>query len=310
MSLKIRALRPDDAADTEGFARIRRVCVPAMLSTSASVAHAVAHAHPDSHYRQLVAETGDGELIGTAQVGVAHDSPTPGQGYANVYVHPEHTGRGAGSGLLRTAEEYLAGHGVTEVYCWAMDGERNLAWAASRGYVASRSAHFLSLDLTDPLPPLGVAPEGVELRSAATFSDDPRPLFALDAETVADEPSDIGAELDDYEHWLTHTWRDPLFNAELTTVALVDGRPAAFTLARTDGDGRYSTGMTGTARAFRGRGLAKLAKNDSLHRARAAGCTVAYTGNDAGNEPMLAINRWFGYKIEATEVRHVRTLGS
>ena len=66
--------------------------------------------------------------------------------------------------------------------------------------------------------------------------------------------------------------------------------------------------MTGTARAHRGRGLAKLAKNDSLHRARAAGYTEAFTGNDAGNEPMIAINKWFGYELCGTEVRYVRAL--
>jgi hypothetical protein len=80
-------------------------------------------------------------------------------------------------------------------------------------------------------------------------------------------------------------------------------------MARTDGGVRYGTVMTGTARAFRGRGLAKIAKNHSLHRARAAGHTEAFTGNDAGNDPMIAINKWFGYEICATEVRHVRELG-
>src|SRR2546426_4620503 len=39
-------------------------------------------------------------------------------------------------------------------------------------------------------------------------------------------------------------------------------------------------------------------KNASLHRARAAGYTVALTGNDSENEPMLAINKWFGYRSE------------
>ncbi|CAM5418874.1 GNAT superfamily N-acetyltransferase OS=Streptomyces violarus OX=67380 GN=FHS41_006449 PE=4 SV=1 [Streptomyces violarus] len=67
--------------------------------------------------------------------------------------------------------------------------------------------------------------------------------------------------------------------------------------------------MTGTVRDQRGRGLAKLAKNDSLHRARAAGYTEAFTGNDTGNEPMIAINKWFGYEICAKEVRYVRELG-
>ncbi len=83
---------------------------------------------------------------------------------------------------------------------------------------------------------------------------------------------------------------------------------ASFSAAHTDGRARYATAMTGTRRAFRGRGLAKLAKTDALHRARAAGCTDAYTENDAGNDPMLAINAWFGYSICATEIHHVRSL--
>lgn len=101
----------------------------------------------------------------------------------------------------------------------------------------------------------------------------------------------------------------PALDHHLTSVAVVDGEVAAFSAAECDGAGRYWSGMTGTRRAYRGRGLAKLAKNDSLHRARAAGYTDAYTGNDAENGPMLAINRWFGYEICATEVRHVRRIG-
>ncbi|MVO89602.1 GNAT family N-acetyltransferase [Streptomyces sp. p1417] len=305
----VRALRPTDPADAAAFAAIRRACVPAMLATSASVAFDAAHSHPDAHYLQLVAQA-HGELVGTAQIGIAYDSPEPGQGFANVYVHPERRGRGAGSLLVRTAEEHLAARGATTLYSWVLDAPENLAFAVRHGYRASRSAHFLRLDLAaGELPPPQPLPDGVELRTGADFEADPRPLFDLDAETVADEPSDVAAEFTDYEHWLAETWAHPLVSRELTTVVLVEGRPAAFSLARTDGASRYASGMTGTARAHRGRGLAKLAKNDSLHRARAAGCTEAFTGNDAGNGPMLAINKWFGYEICDTEVRHVRTLG-
>ncbi|MGW2229338.1 N-acetyltransferase family protein [Streptomyces formicae] len=309
MTVIVRTLSPDLPGDTAGFAAVRRAAVPAMLATPESVAFDRAHAHPDSGYRQLIAEVDD-EIIGTAQVGLAYDSPTPGQGYANVYVHPDRRGAGAGTLLLRTAEEYLAGEGTTTVYSWVMDDPANLAFADRHGYRASRSAHFLRLDLAHgTLPPRQEPPAGVELVSGSVFADDARPLFDLDAETVADEPGDIAAEFTDYAHWLAETWHHPLVSRELTTVALVEGRPAAFSLARTDGVGRYASGMTGTARAHRGKGLAKLAKNDSLHRAREAGCTEAFTGNDAGNEPMLAINEWFGYEICGTEVRHVRDLG-
>ncbi|MGW1957371.1 GNAT family N-acetyltransferase [Streptomyces sp. NPDC001920] len=310
MTVSVRDLRPEVPGDAEGFVAVRRRALPYLPLTPQAVVHGVTRARPDAHARPLVAEE-DGEIIGTAQVGVAHDSPEPGQGFVNVYVHPERLRRGAGSLLLRVAEEHLAAVGATKLFVWALDEPANRAFAERRGYRTSRSAHFLRLDLAHgTLPPLPDSlPAGVELRTAADFVDDPRPLFELDAEVTSDEPGDVEARFTDYEAWLQETWHDPMNNLDLTSVVLVDGRPAAFSAARTDGTGRYGTGMTGTARAFRGRGLAKLAKNDSLHRARAAGCTEAFTGNDTGNDPMLAINKWFGYEICATEVRCVRELG-
>ncbi|MFJ7296289.1 GNAT family N-acetyltransferase [Streptomyces collinus] len=309
MTMIVRDLRPDVRADAEGFSETRRLALPYMLSTPESVVHTLTHAHPDAHFGQLVAEE-DGEIIGTAQISVAHESPEPGQGSANIYVRPGHTGRGAGSLLLRTAEERLGRLGVTKLFTWVLDEPDNRAFAERHGFRASRSAWFLRLDLAaGSLPPRQDPPAGVELRTAADFADDPRPVFELDAEASSDEPSDIDVDLTDYEAWIEETWKQPLLDRDLTTIAVVDGRLAAFSAAYTDGGSRYATAMTGTARAFRGRGLAKLAKNDSLHRARAAGYTEAFTGNDTGNEPMIAINKWFGYETCAKEIRYVRELG-
>ncbi|MEU8987558.1 GNAT family N-acetyltransferase [Streptomyces sp. NPDC048558] len=309
MTVSVRDLRPEVRADVEGFVGVWHRALPYLVVTPEAVVHGATRAHPDAHARPLLAEE-NGEIIGTAQVGIAHDSPEPGQGFVNVYVHPECTRRGAGALLLRTAEEHLAAVGATTLFAWVLDEPDNRAFAERHGYRASRCAHFLRLDLANgTLPPLQALPPGVELRTAADFADDPRPLFELDAETTLDEPGDVDTEFTDYEAWLEETWRHPLNSHELTSVVLVDGRPAAFSAARTDGATRYGTTMTGSARAFRGRGLAKLAKNDSLHRARAAGYKEAFTGNDTGNGPMLAINKWFGYEVCATEVRHVRELG-
>ncbi|MFI6336421.1 GNAT family N-acetyltransferase [Streptomyces sp. NPDC050535] len=308
MTVIVRDVRPHDRRDAEGFARVRTLALPFMLHTPESVGYDVTHANPEAHYRPLLAER-DGELIGTAQVGIVHDSPDPGQGYLNVYVAPDRLRQGAGSLLVRAAEEHLTALGATKLFAWVLDSPGNRAFAEKYGYRASRSAHFLRLDLAaGALPPRQPLPPDVELRTGADYATDPRPLFDLDAETMADEPSDVAQEFTDFEAWLRETWNHPLFSAELTSVAVVDGRPAAFSLARTNGGTSYSTMMTGTARAHRGRGLAKLAKTDSLHRARAAGFTEAFTGNDSGNGPMIAINRWLGYEICATEVRHVREL--
>ncbi|OIJ64152.1 GNAT family N-acetyltransferase [Streptomyces mangrovisoli] len=310
MTVIVRDLRSTDRSEVEGFARVRHLALPYILWTADAVLHRLARSHPDARFRSLVAEE-DGEVIGTAQVQLANDSPDPGQGMLNIYVHPERTRRGAGALLVRAAEEHLRAHGATRLFSWVLDAPGNRAFAERHGYAAGRSAHFLRLDLAGgTLPPRSSPPPGVELRSAADLADGPRLLFALDAETMQDEPSDVATEFTDYENWVEESWKHPLLDRELTTVAFVEGRPAAFSMAYTDAStGRYATAMTGTARAFRGRGLAKLAKNDSLHRARAAGLTEAYTGNDTGNGPMLAINKWFGYEICATEVRYVRELG-
>lgn len=309
MTVIVRDLRPDVAADTEGFARVRHLALPYILFTPDSVRHNAVHMHPDARYRPLIAEE-DGEVIGTAQAHLVPDSPEPGQGFLNVYVRPDRTHRGAGRLLVRAGEEHLAAIGATKLYSWVLDEPANRAFAERQGYTSGRPAHFLRLDLAGrTLPPLPEVPRGVELRTAADFADDPRPLFELDAETVQDEPGDVALEFTDYDAWIEQTWRHPLLDRELTLTAVVDGRPVAFSVAYTDGAGRYSTAMTGTARAHRGRGLAKLAKIHSLYRARAAGITEAFTGNDAGNEPMIAINKWIGYEICATEVCHVRELG-
>ncbi|MGW6208534.1 N-acetyltransferase family protein [Streptomyces sp. NPDC055089] len=215
MTVIVRDFRP---ADAEDWVRVRRAALPFAVTTAEQVVFDLATAHPGKRYRMLVAEE-DGEVIGTAQVGLGHESPEPGQSPPAPPVSPP-----------------------------------------SRPGTASRRP-------AAPAPPRAARP-GAGSRCASTGLDH-----------------------------------------DLTSVVVADGEVAAFSVAETDGVDRYWSGMTGTRRAYRGRGPAKLAKNDSLHRARADGYTDAYTGNDAGNGPMPAINRWFGYELCFTEVRHVRKLG-
>lgn len=312
MTVLLRDLRPDDPSDADSVARVRRAALPFLITTAGGVVFEAASAHPARRLRVLVAEDSGGRVIGTAQVGIVHDSPELGKSYVNAHVDPAHHGRGAGALLLRGAEEHLARHGAVDVYAWVLDEPHSRAFAGRHGYRPSRSAHFLRLDLAAAaLPALPEPlPEGVELVPGSAFAADPRPLFLADSEATSDEPGDVAVTLDDYEGWLAHTWNNPTLDKELTTVVLVDGEVAAFTAAQTDGSTRYGSAMTGTLRAFRGRGLARLAKTASLRRARAAGYTEAFTGNDAGNEPMLAVNDRLGYEICATETRFTKKLGT
>lgn len=311
MTVIVRALRPEDPLDAESVVRIRRAVAPHLVTTPQAVTFNVARANPAQHYLLLVAEE-NATVIGTARMGIVYDSPLPGQAFLSLQVHPDHRGRGAGTLLARSAEEHLAAAGATSVHCTVDDTPATRAFAEHHGYHPSRAAHWQRVDLAGGALPPRLSPEdlppGVELRTAAHYTDDPRPVFAADAEVTADEPGDVDVDLTDYDDWLSHTWHHPCLDRDLTMVVEVDGRVAAFTAAHTDGDTRYLSAMTGTLREFRGRGLAKLAKNESLHRARTAGYTDAFTGNDAENAPMLAINQWFGYEICATEIQHVHEL--
>ncbi len=309
MTVIVDDLRPDDRRRTEGFARVRDRALPYMLYTADSLAYDVSHAHPEAHYRPLVAEL-DGEVVGTAQVGIAYDSPEPGQGYLNVYVDPDRTRRGAGSLLVRAAERHLAALGATRLFTWVLDEPGNRAFAERHGYRAGRSAHFLRLDLAGAaLPPRQDPPPGVELRTASDFADDPRPLFALDAETSADEPGDIPHEFTDYQAWLRETWHHPPVQ-----------RGTDHGRARRRPPGGLQRGPHGRRNPLRHRddghrrrlprSRSRQARQERLPAPRPRSrCTEAFTGNDSGNGPMIAINKWFGYEICGTEVRHVRELG-
>ncbi|MFE3249654.1 GNAT family N-acetyltransferase [Streptomyces sp. NPDC059209] len=304
MTVIVRDFRP---ADAPAVVRVRRACVPYAVTTEEALHFAVRSANPASKYRLLVAEDG-GEVIGTSHVSLAYDSDEPGQSRVNPHVHPDHRGKGVGSAILRTAEEHLAAEGATTVFTWVNDEPASLAFAARRGYSPLRSAHFQRLDLAGAALSEPKLPDGCALTTGADFADDPRPVFEADAEATSDEPGDVGTDLDDYEDWLNQTWNHPCLDRGLSTLVVADGRVVAFTLVHTDGATTYLSAMTGSLREYRGRGLARAAKTDSLRRARAAGYTDAFTNNDSGNEPMLAVNSRFGYRICASEVRHVRGL--
>ena len=306
MDVLVREYRP---ADAEPVSALLREVHPYLVMSPQLVHAQVTGAPARQHYRMLVAQDA-GRITGCARAGLFADNSDPGPAFANVSVRSADRRRGAGSALLAAAEAHLAAIGATTSYAWANDEPGSSAFAERHGYRPGRSAGFLRLDLAadGPLPPAPAPAPGVRLLPAALWADDPRPLYEADLECIRDEPGDVAADDISYADWRSVTWDRPDFDAELTTVAVVDGEVAGLVIAQTDGAGRYWSGGTGVRRAFRGLGLAKAAKARSLHVARTLGYREAFTGNDDGNAPMLAVNSWLGYLPCGAERRYLRDL--
>ncbi|MFE0461497.1 GNAT family N-acetyltransferase [Kitasatospora sp. NPDC058965] len=299
----IREFAPADAGATAACYRAGRAHI---LLTPQVALRSWARARPGQHYRVLLAES-DGVVVGVARCQVNDGTSTPGQGMIGLAVLPEHRGRGAGTALAAAAERALRAVGATHLHAWADGDAVSVGFAERRGYRAGRTGRFARLDLTGPLPPLPPVPPGVELRTAADYLDDPRPVYRLDRAAGLDEPGELPTDDLGYSDWFESVWQLPDQRHELTVVAVADGRPVAFSAVRAAGT-RYWSAFTGTLPEYRGRGLAKLVKAASLHRARAAGLTEAFTDNDSTNAAVLAVNAWCGYELWATERKMIKEL--
>jgi GNAT superfamily N-acetyltransferase len=289
--------RPGTLADAEEAARLCAIVDQHGLFTARSLVHEMTTAPPRAHAAWWAAVE-DGALVGWAGATRAFWSSAEGAAVLSLRVHPDLRGRGIGGELYAAADDHLRLIGAKRVTAWSHADEATRRFAARRGFEVSGGVTMSGVDprTLGPLPNLGAE---TELLPFSAFEDDPEPIWRIDVEAGRDVPTDAPIDFDalGLEEWLEQMWRHPDHDLELGTVAVVDGEPAAMTAVLADRDtGRAITEMTGTLRAYRGRGLARLAKHRSLLRAAQAGITLALTGNHDANAPMLAINASLGYR--------------
>ncbi|MDM4720992.1 GNAT family N-acetyltransferase [Micromonospora sp. WMMA1363] len=289
--MRIRPAVPDDAP---AVVALRAHVLPHLVRGVPSTRQMIAQPPRDQHWTAVVAEV-DGEIVGWVSAFRNAGTSRPVGEISLLHVHPEHRGRGIGTGLLDTALDHLAPLRLPLLRGRALP--ETLPFARRRGFTPSREERFSGLDLAS-LPPLPAAPAGVRLVPLSEI--DPRRVYEVEVAASADEPGDVPSDALTYEHWQADTWDNVGLDREASTGAEVDGVLAAISLVERDG-ARMWTDYTGAVPAYRGRGLATAVKLAALHRAAAGGVTVAYTGNDEANAPMLAINARLGYRPVASQ---------
>jgi GNAT superfamily N-acetyltransferase len=263
---------------------------PHRVGSERGLLYAAAAEPPGAHRRYWAAEDG-GRLVGWATAAIEYQS-SERPGFLQASVAPEARGAGVGTALLARAEAHLYGLGVATALTVTTPEEAARRFATEHGF---RHTHTTRISGIDPrtIEP-ATAPPGVDLRSLAEL--DPRKVHELDAEAMADVPGEVAMDDVTFEQWLEDYWLHPDTDLHASVAAVVDGTPVAFSHLRVAAGARAVTDMTGTLRAYRGRGLALLAKRATLVNAARRGVELVTTENDETNAPMLRVNEKLGYR--------------
>ncbi|HKY24887.1 MAG TPA: GNAT family N-acetyltransferase [Gaiella sp.] len=278
--------------DIPSAAAMRQRAWPDTIITVEGMRHSLANV-PERAELVMLAWEEDGEIVGWGTAGREWWVAEPNRGTLAVAVDPSRRGGGIGSALADAADRHLTALGVTTTRAGSVDEPGARALASRLGFAELSASATSAVDprAVEPTP----VPEGVRLVPFAEL-DDPRPLYELDMEVTPDIPNEDFDGIS-FEEWRDEFWRSPLVDQKASLAAFVGDELAALTMIRIDEpSGRAQNNLTGTRRAFRGRGLARVLKTHSLHLAGERGATIAITDNDETNEPMLAVNTKLGYR--------------
>jgi GNAT superfamily N-acetyltransferase len=305
-------LRPREADDDAAIAQLIRAVAPAWVASDAGVGHR-RRATPERARRADWVAIADGTVVGWGSGGLETDIGRDDVAWLNVMVRPGHRGQGIGASLYDAADAHLRTVGARRLLSQGANDDGSRAFAEHRGFRHSMTRSVSSLDPATVAPgelealAAAKAAEGFALAPFADFADRPEELYVVDAEASLDEPNDEQITDLRFDDWLERNWRDPDLALEGSFAVLHDGRPVAITEVIVDLAGRRAAnGFTGTLRAYRGRGLARLAKLASIAWLREQGVDRLVTTNDETNAAMLAVNRRLGYAPFATHLSWVK----
>lgn len=261
---------------------------PSYVITQAGTRHRLLGAPPEARRSWWAGLDGD-TLVAWANAGVNHETSAR-NGFVSVAVLPSHRRQGIGTTMLERALAHLEGSPRIHADC----GEEGRRFAERHGF---RHTHTRRLSGVDPRTVDTGELDSTGTQIVSLREVGPEQTFAVDAESVLDEPGDEILDAIEYEQWRHDYWEHPDLDFDVGRAAVVDGRAVAVTYVIVDLESRRAfSAYTGGLRAYRGRGLARLAKLGVMRRLAELGITLAVTENDETNAPMLAINERIGYR--------------
>jgi mycothiol synthase len=270
-----------------------------------------------AHVENYVAER-QGQRLGMATLSKMWWSKRPGGFWGAVRVEPDHKGQGFGSDIYTFMVTRLQALDAQRLYSGVREDDSD-----SRGFAQRRGFHetghsnrrsrleVANVNLDDGYQGLEerLAGEGITAKTLAELSgnwdehdvaklgldDLLRKLHAVSDEAVADIPASEEFSGSPYEMFLAEL-SGPEIIPDRIWVALDGDEPIGIAMLPCTNSENGLNGFTGTARAHRGRGIARLLKLKTIRYCQTHGVKFIYTANDIKNTRMLDINVRMGYK--------------
>ncbi len=252
----------------------------------------------DPTQRRVVAQL-DGEPVGFVTVGriwvLPIDDPTA---WCELGVREPYRHQGIGSQLLAWAAETapLIGRSRLQVPCRANRPE-GIAFLEQRGFSEYDRMACVELPLAGVVAPPIVVPDGVRLSSLAVEPELRQSAYEAAVEIFADIPDPEPISAGSFDEWRMRDVDIPDGPLDGYLLAVAGDHVVGYCRLMNEERGVVVAHlMTGTRRAWRGRGVAKTLKHAAIAWALERGAQRMTAENAVGNEAMRGINRTLGFQ--------------
>lgn len=310
--------RPFEERDYAAVAEVFNAAWPDQVHTETALREDDDHA-PQIKWGRFVAEI-DKRIVGVGEYTQFEGMYHPQKFAVWVTVKPEFRSQGIGKALyLRVMAAVEPHHPISILSSTREDQAHAIAWLQKLGYLEKMRYSESRLDVQAfDLAPYAekiqaVEAAGFELKSLKELEDEAgykQKFYDLWLEARLDVPrpeeiSEVGFE--EYCKWVFDS-NYYLPEGQFVAVDKKTGQYVAMSaLWKSDGD-YLNTGLTGTRRAYRRKGLALALKLRSIRFAKEYGTREIRTGNESNNRAMLLINEALGFVKQPVWADYVLTI--
>jgi mycothiol synthase len=266
------------------------------------------------HLLQRFVLTRGGAIIGEGSCYEPHWHHQPGTVHLSWSIHPDYAGRGVGALLFDDMLAFVHQHRpATDTLATEMREDRaaEVAFLQARGFAPVMRTEASALDVAafDPTPyqhlEASLAGEGIRTETLAALqrraADWREQLYELRWQIMQDVPSVEPQVKPTFEQFAQQVLDDPALDPEAWFLAVdtrAEGEPLVGMSNLWVNDlsaQRLDTGLTGTVRPYRRRGIATALKVRTIIYAQQRGARTVETSNEEHN-PMYQLNLRLGFR--------------